>query len=103
MVSRAHSPLREIAFSNLVVLHLPQTTDGRAHSRRRRRVHGVSTPRNDLPASLALPDTGGATLHGVLSAESAGVLGVLGDLDLLDLFPQRSTIAHTVLTGDMNL
>jgi len=34
---------------------------------------------------------------------SAGVLGVLGHLDLLDLFPQRCTIAHTVLTGDMNL
>ena len=34
---------------------------------------------------------------------AAGVLGVLGHLDLLDLFPQRSTIAHTVLTGDVNL
>lgn len=78
---------------------------GREEGRTRRtnRVHGVSTPRYCLLACLACPDTGGIALDGILSAESAGVLGVLGDLNLLDLFPQRCTIAHTVLTSDVNL
>lgn len=42
-------------------------------------------------------------MEGEQQLTSAGVLRVLGDLNLLDLFPQRCTIADTILTGDMNL
>ena len=42
-------------------------------------------------------------MRGGKGRTSAGVLGVLGNLNLLDLFPQRCTISNTILTGDMNL
>lgn len=59
---------------------------------------------------MALPDTGGLALHGVLTAEGAGVTedllverwlwgiavnvpGVLLSFDLLDLLTQRSTVS----------
>lgn len=35
--------------------------------------NGVGTASNDLVATVALPDTGGLALHGVLTAEGAGV------------------------------
>lgn len=38
-----------------------------------------------------------------LAAEGAEVLGVLGHLDLLDLLPQRGTIAGAVLADDPDL
>jgi hypothetical protein len=54
-------------------------------------------------AATAAPDSGRLTLHRVLSAEVASVLGVLCDLNLLDLLTQSGTIAGTVLTGDADL
>ena len=53
----------------------------------------VCSASNGLLARPAVPDTGGVTLHGVLSAERTGVLGVLGDFHLLDLLTERSTIS----------
>ena len=38
----------------------------------------------------------------VLTAEAAGVLGVLGNFDLLDLLTERSSIASSVLSDDSN-
>lgn len=38
-----------------------------------------------------------------LSAEGAGVLGVLRDFDLLDHLPQRGTISGTIFTNDSDL
>lgn len=43
------------------------------------------------------------TLKAYLAAECAGVLGVLGDLHLLDGFPERRTIASAVLADDSDL
>ncbi len=54
---------------------------------------GVSTTSSGLLAALAVPDTDGLSLDGVLAAESAGVLGVLGGFHLLDHLPQRGTIS----------
>ena len=45
----------------------------------------VGAASDGLLASLALPDADRGTLDGVLGAERAGVLGVLGDFGLLDL------------------
>lgn len=42
-------------------------------------------------------------LDGDLSAEGAGVLGVLGDFHLLDLFSERGTVSSTVLAGNTDL
>lgn len=52
----------------------------------------VSTTGNGLVARLAVPDTGRMTLDGDLSAEGAGVAGVLGDFHLLDLLTERGTV-----------
>lgn len=54
---------------------------------------GVSTTSSGLLAALAAPDADGLSLDGVLAAESAGVLGVLGGLHLLNHLPQRGTIS----------
>lgn len=54
---------------------------------------GVSTTSGGLLAALAGPDADGLSLDVVLAAESAGVLGVLGGLHLLDHLPQRGTIS----------
>lgn len=43
-------------------------------------LEGVSTARGDLLAGAALPDASHLALGGVLAAEGARVLGVLGDL-----------------------
>lgn len=56
-----------------------------------------------LVASLAVPDTNSLALDSVLAAEGARVLGVLRDLDLLDLSSERGTVSGTVLAGDADL
>lgn len=43
-------------------------------------LEGVGAARRDLLAGGALPDSGHLALGGVLAAEGASVLGVLGDL-----------------------
>lgn len=53
----------------------------------------VGTTSNSLLAGLAVPDTDGVTLDGDLSAECAGVLGVLCDFHLLHLLTERSTVS----------
>lgn len=54
---------------------------------------GVSTTSDGLLAGSAVPDTGRVTLDGNLSAEGAGVTGVLGDFHFLHLLTERSTIS----------
>lgn len=48
---------------------------------------------DDLVAGAAVPDTNGSALDVDLSAEGAGVLGVLSDFHLLDLLTQGSTVS----------
>jgi len=52
----------------------------------------VGATGDSLLARLAVPDTGGVTLDGVLAAEGAEVAGVLRDFDLLHLLTERGTI-----------
>ena len=54
---------------------------------------GVGTTGDSLVAALALPDTDGLALDGVLSAEGADVAGVLGDFHLLHLLTQGGTVS----------
>lgn len=67
-------------------------------SQRRNARDGVSTTSDGSLARLAVPDTGRVSSNVDLSAESAGVLGVLGDFHLLHLLSQGSTI-----TGGINV
>ena len=89
------------------ILAIPQT--GRSAPDRQwdggssRGAEGPSTTGNDLLAGTALPDADSLALDRVLAAESAGVLGVLRDFDLLDLTTERSTVTGTVLSGDSDL
>lgn len=55
--------------------------------------NGVGSSSNSLLARLAAPDADGVALDGVLSAESAHVLGVLCDFHLLHLLTERGAIA----------
>lgn len=54
--------------------------------------NNVGTAGNSALAGLAVPDAGGVTADSDLSAEGAGVLGVLGDFHLLHLLSQGSTV-----------
>lgn len=54
--------------------------------------NNVGTASDGALAALAVPDTGRVTTDGGLAAESAGVLGVLGDFHLLHLLTQGSTV-----------
>lgn len=56
-----------------------------------------------LLAGLALPDAHSLALHCVLAAEAAEVLGVLADLDLLDLLAQTGTVPGAVLADNADL
>ena len=61
---------------------------------------GPGTTSNGLVAGLAVPDSDSLALDGVLSAEGAGVTGVLGDFHLLHLLTQGSTVSvGTVSAG----
>lgn len=50
-----------------------------------------------------MPDAHSLALHGVLTAERAGVAAVLLDFDLLDLATERRAVARAVLAGNANL
>ena len=54
----------------------------------------VGATGDSLLARLAVPDTGGVTLDGVLAAEGAGVAGVLRDFDLLHLLTEGGTVTN---------
>jgi len=82
---------------------LAQAADRGSHGHRGSGVEDVCAPSLDLLAALALPDAHSAALHRVLAAEAAEVLGVLADLDLLDLLTQGGTITGTVLAHNANL
>lgn len=62
----------------------------------------VGTTSDSLLARLAVPDTGGVTLDGVLAAEGAEVAGVLRDFDLLHLLTEGGTIAVGSLLVDVH-
>lgn len=104
-----HSPAsRALQFDhgmyiNLGLGQLSQTTDGRSDSGSGGSGNGVSTASNSLLARLTVPDAGGVSLHGSLTAERAVVLGVLLHLHLFGLSSQRRTVSDTELTGDTNL
>ena len=66
-------------------------------------MHGVGTSGVDLLAGSALPDANGAPPHRVLSAEHAGVRGMLRDLHLLHLLTQGGTITGSVLSDNADL
>ena len=53
---------------------------------------GVGTTGNGAAAATAVPDTDGLAADGDLAAESAGVLGVLGNFHLLHLLTQGGTV-----------
>jgi hypothetical protein len=63
----------------------------------------VCTTGHGLLTTLTLPDTDGSTLDSVLTTESTGVLGMLGDFHLLNGLSERGTITGTVFTGDSDL
>ena len=66
-------------------------------------LHDPSTTSEDLEAGAALPDADSLALDGILAAEIASVLGVLGDLHLPDLLTQRCTITGAVLADNADL
>lgn len=88
---------------HLGLSQLTETSDGGSDGGSSRGAEGPSTTGNDLLAGTALPDADSLALDRVLAAESAGVLGVLRDFDLLDLTTERSTVTGTVLSGDSDL
>jgi hypothetical protein len=51
-------------------------------------------------AAAAFPDTDRLSLDRVLTAESASVLAVLGDFNLLDLLTEGRTVTGTVLSDN---
>jgi hypothetical protein len=59
---------------------------------------GVGATGDSLLARLAVPDTGGVTLDGVLAAEGAEVAGVLRDFNLLHLLTERGTITGVLVS-----
>jgi len=62
----------------------------------------VGATGDSLLARLAVPDTGGVTLDGVLAAEGAEVAGVLRDFNLLHLLTERGTITVGSLLVDVH-
>lgn len=57
--------------------------------------NSVGTASNGSAAGAAVPDTDRLSSDGGLSAEGAGVLGVLGDFHLLHLLSQGGTVTIT--------
>lgn len=87
----------------LLLTQLAETTDGRTNSDGSSGGGSVGTTGGDLVATEASPDSNVGTLHGVLTAELARVLGVLSNFDLADLLTDGSTIASTVFSDDSDL
>ena len=86
--------------SRLLLGVLAETADGGAHGDRGGGVEGVRPARLGLLAAGALPDADSLALHGVLSAEVAEKLGVLGHLLLLHHLAEGSTVTGAVLADD---
>src|SRR5262245_58261747 len=80
--------------------HLAKTTDGRADGNSGGGGRGVGTAGDHTLATGAGPDADISTLNRILTAELAGVLGVLRDFSLADGLSQRGTITSSVLSDD---
>ena len=89
--------------TGLDLTQLAKTTNGGAHSDGSGGGRSVGSSGGDLVAAKASPDSNVGTLHGVLTAELARVLGVLSNFDLADLLTDGGTIASSVLSDDSNL
>lgn len=81
-------PSTHLNFSDLA-----KSAESRPHSGSSGSSNDVSTTSHDLLAGLAVPDTDGGAANAVLTAESAGVSGVLGHFLLLDELTERSTVS----------
>merc|ERR1712216_1037006 len=77
--------------------HFTKTTDGRFCSHCSCCAGLPSTSGDDFAAAATLPDPHVGPLHGVLSAKSKVVLGVLRNLILLHHLTEGSTISGSVL------
>lgn len=84
-------------------LKISQSSDGRSDGGGGHGSVDVGSSGDDLVALGAVPDSGGLSLHGLLSAERAGVAGVLGDLELLGHLTEGSSITGSVLSDDSDL
>lgn len=85
---------------NLLFARLAQTPNGGSDGECRCSIQGIRSSCNDFSTRFALPYSHCLTSHGILAAEVAQVLGMLADLDLLDLLAQRSTIPRAILSHD---
>lgn len=83
--------------------HLSETTDGWSDSGSSSSAQWISATSNWLLACTASPDTDNGTSDGILTAEWAVILGVLGDFNLLDLLTEWGTITSTILTNNSDL
>ena len=88
---------------NLRLAQLAQAADGGADGDGGSGGRDVSSTSDDLVATSASPDTDIGALDGVLTAELAGVLSVLGNFDLADLLTDGRTVASSVLSNDTDL
>lgn len=86
----------------LCLRQFPQTTNGAPYGSSRSRRYCPCTASNCLFARVAMPDTNGGTLNRILTAEGAGIPGVLRDFHLFHLLTQGSTITSAVFSGDTN-
>jgi hypothetical protein len=85
------------------LVHFTETTNGGSDGGGGcGRVHPGSSS-DDALTSLARPDSDAGSLHGILSAECAGIFAVLGDFNLLHHLTEGSTITGSILSGDSNL
>jgi len=81
-------------------LRLLQTTYRTPDRRCRGRAVDICTTCDGLLAGLAMPNTGALPLHCLLATKAARVLSMLCDLHLLNVFPQASSIASTILADN---
>merc|ERR1719353_1429292 len=82
---------------------LTKTSDGASNGDSTAGVQAVGASGVPLSAAPAVPDANGGSPHRVLSAEKAGVLGVLRNLHLLHLLTEGGTITGSVLSHDADL
>lgn len=87
----------------LLLTQLAQAADGGTDGDSGGGGGDVGTSSDDLVATSARPDTNVGALDGVLTAELAGVLSVLGNFDLLDLLTDGRTVTCSVLSNDTDL
>ena len=92
-----------LRYLHLLLDLLPQATNRRPHRHRPSSVQTVCSSSLCLAATFALPDAYNCTLHCMPATESAEELRVLANFDLLDLFPQTSTVTGAILADNPDL